>query len=43
MHDFFRDRKGDLLQTIDEKLALDKDLEEKLGAALKEFKSYYKP
>ncbi|MBV8585413.1 MAG: F0F1 ATP synthase subunit alpha, partial [Verrucomicrobia bacterium] len=43
MQDFFRDRKGDLLQTIVDKLALDKELEEKLHAALKEFKAFYKP
>jgi F-type H+-transporting ATPase subunit alpha len=43
MQDFFRDRKGDLLRTIVDKLALDKELEEKLHAALKEFKAFYKP
>jgi F-type H+/Na+-transporting ATPase subunit alpha len=41
--EYFQTRKGDLLAAILEKLAIDKDLEEKLHAAIKDFKASYKP
>src|SRR6201984_79211 len=43
LREYFETRKGDLLQLILEKLAIDKELDEKLHAALKDFKSFYKP
>jgi F-type H+/Na+-transporting ATPase subunit alpha len=43
MVDYFQTRKGDVLAAILEKLAIDKDLEEKLHAATKDFKSFYRP
>src|SRR6266403_786163 len=43
LREYFETRKEDLLELILEKLAIDKDLEEKLNAALKDFKSFYKP
>jgi F-type H+-transporting ATPase subunit alpha len=43
MMEYFQTRKDDLLAAILEKQAIDKDLEEKLHAATKEFKSFYKP
>jgi F-type H+-transporting ATPase subunit alpha len=39
----FLTRKEDLLSAILDKQAIDKDLEEKLHAAVKDFKSFYKP
>src|SRR5882724_3976052 len=42
LREYFETRKEDLLQLILEKLAIDKELEEKLNAALKDFKSFYK-
>jgi F-type H+-transporting ATPase subunit alpha len=43
MQEYFETRKGDLLGEILTKLAIDKELDEKLHAALKDFKSLYKP
>jgi F-type H+-transporting ATPase subunit alpha len=43
MAEYFRTRKEDVLKTVTEKLAIDKDLDQRLHAALKEFKSFYKP
>jgi F-type H+/Na+-transporting ATPase subunit alpha len=43
MQEYFETRKGDLLGEILTKLAIDKELDEKLHAALKDFKSHYKP
>jgi F-type H+-transporting ATPase subunit alpha len=43
LREYFETRKEDLLQLILEKLAIDKELDEKLHAALKDFKSFYKP
>src|SRR5438309_189263 len=43
LREYFETRKEDLLQLILEKLAIDKELDEKLRAALKDFKSFYKP
>jgi F-type H+-transporting ATPase subunit alpha len=43
MMEYFQTRKDDLLAAILEKQSIDKDLEEKLHAATKEFKSFYKP
>src|SRR3981189_3569914 len=40
---YFETRKEDLLQLILERLAIDKELDEKLHAALKDFKLFYKP
>jgi F-type H+/Na+-transporting ATPase subunit alpha len=39
----FQTRKGDLLTTILEKVSIDKDLEEKLHGAIKDFKTTYRP
>jgi F-type H+-transporting ATPase subunit alpha len=41
--EFFKTRREDLLGIVIEKQAIDKDLEEKLHAAIKDFKSFYKP
>ena len=41
--DYFQTRKADVLAAILEKLAIDKDLEEKLHAAIKDFKAFYRP
>ena len=41
--EYFQTRKEDILALILEKLAIDKELEEKLHAAIKDFKSTYKP
>ncbi len=41
--DHFQTRKEDLLAAILEKLAIDKELEEKLHAAIKDFKATYRP
>jgi F-type H+-transporting ATPase subunit alpha len=43
LREYFETRKEDLLQLVLEKLAIDKDLDEKLNAAVKDFKSLYKP
>jgi F-type H+/Na+-transporting ATPase subunit alpha len=43
LREYFETRKEDVLAAILEKLAIDKELEEKLHAALKDFKSFYKP
>jgi F-type H+-transporting ATPase subunit alpha len=43
LKDYLQTRKGDLLGEILGKLAIDKDLEEKLHSAIKDFKSFYKP
>src|SRR3984885_7687062 len=43
MADYFRTRKEDVLKAILEKLAIDKDLDQQLQAAMKDFKSFYKP
>jgi F-type H+/Na+-transporting ATPase subunit alpha len=43
LREYFETRKEDILQLILEKLAIDKELDEKLHAALKDFKSFYKP
>jgi F0F1-type ATP synthase, alpha subunit len=43
LREYFETRKEDLLQLILDKLAIDKELEEKLHAGLKDFKSFYKP
>src|SRR3981189_1962980 len=43
LREYFETRKEDLLQLILEKLAIDKELDEKLHAALKDFKLFYKP
>jgi len=41
--EYFQTRKEDILATIIEKRAIDKDLEEKLHSAIKDFKGFYKP
>jgi F-type H+-transporting ATPase subunit alpha len=41
--EYFQTRKEDILATIVEKRAIDKELEEKLHAAVKDFKGFYKP
>jgi len=41
--EYFQTRKEDILATIVEKRAIDKELEEKLHAAIKDFKGFYKP
>src|SRR5271166_6311285 len=41
--EYFQTRKVDLLTDIIEKRAIDKDLEEKLHAAIKDFKGFYRP
>ena len=41
--EYFQTRKEDILAAILEKLAIDKELEEKLHSAIKDFKSTYKP
>jgi len=41
--EFVRNRRQDLQGEILQKLAIDKELDEKLHAAIKEFKSFYKP
>jgi F-type H+/Na+-transporting ATPase subunit alpha len=43
LKEYFQTRKEELLQEILNKLAIDKELEAKLHAAIKEFKSFYKP
>src|ERR1700730_10618065 len=43
MVEYFQTRKEDILAGILDKLANDKDLEEKLHAAIKDFKGFYKP
>ncbi|MBV8098377.1 MAG: F0F1 ATP synthase subunit alpha [Verrucomicrobia bacterium] len=43
MIDYFRTRKDDVLKTVLEKLAIDKELDQQLQAAMKDFKSFYKP
>jgi len=43
MVDYFQTRKEDILAAILEKLAIDKELEEKLHGAIKDFKATYKP
>src|ERR1700678_3375678 len=43
MADYFRTRKEDVLKAILEKLAIDKDLDQQLQAAMKDFKSFYRP
>ena len=41
--EYFQTRKEDILAGILDKLAIDKDLEERLHAAIKDFKGFYKP
>ncbi len=41
--EYFQTRKEDVLKEILAKSAIDKDLDEKLHAAVKEFKTFYKP
>jgi F0F1-type ATP synthase alpha subunit len=41
--EYFQTRKEDILKSIVEKLAIDKELEEKLHSAIKDFKGLYKP
>jgi F-type H+-transporting ATPase subunit alpha len=41
--EYFQTRKEDILTTIIDKRAIDKDLEERLHSAIKDFKSFYKP
>jgi F-type H+/Na+-transporting ATPase subunit alpha len=41
--EYFRTRKEDVLKAVLEKLAIDKDLDQQLQAAIKDFKSFYKP
>src|SRR6202051_1369975 len=41
--EYFQTRKEDLLGIIVDKRAIDKDLEEKLHGAIKDFKGFYKP
>jgi hypothetical protein len=41
--EYFQTRKEDILATIIDKRAIDKDLEEKLHSAIKDFKGFYKP
>jgi F-type H+-transporting ATPase subunit alpha len=41
--EYFETRKDDVLQELLEKLAIDKDLDGKLHAAMKDFKTFYKP
>jgi F-type H+-transporting ATPase subunit alpha len=43
MADYFRTRKEEVLKAILEKLAIDKDLDQQLQAAMKDFKSFYRP
>jgi len=43
MVEYFQTRKEDILTAILEKLAIDKELEEKLHGAIKDFKATYKP
>jgi F-type H+-transporting ATPase subunit alpha len=43
MLEYFTTRKEDVLATILDKLTIDKDVEEKLHSAIKDFKSFYKP
>ena len=43
LKEYFQTRKEELLQEILNKLAIDKELEAKLHAAIKDFKSFYKP
>ena len=43
LKDYLQTRKSDLLTEILNKLTIDKDLEEKLHSAIKDFKSFYKP
>jgi hypothetical protein len=42
MADYFRTRKEDVLKAVLEKLAIDKELDQQLQAAMKDFKSFYK-
>ncbi len=41
--EYFQTRKEDILTAILEKLAIDKELEEKLHGAIKDFKGIYRP
>jgi F-type H+/Na+-transporting ATPase subunit alpha len=41
--EYFQTRKGEVLASILEKLTIDKELEEKLHSAIKDFKGFYKP
>ncbi len=41
--EYFQTRKEDILAVILDKLAIDKELEEKLHSAIKDFKGFYKP
>lgn len=43
MADYFRTRKEDVLKAVLEKLAIDKELDQQIQAAMKDFKSFYKP
>ena len=43
LKDYLQTRKGELLAEILNKLAIDKELEEHLHSAIKDFKSFYKP
>ncbi|MBV8378637.1 MAG: F0F1 ATP synthase subunit alpha, partial [Verrucomicrobia bacterium] len=41
--EYFKTRKGEILASILEKGSIDKELEEKLHGAVKDFKAFYKP
>jgi F-type H+-transporting ATPase subunit alpha len=41
--EYFQTRKEDILASIVAKLSIDKELEEKLHGAIKDFKGFYKP
>jgi F0F1-type ATP synthase alpha subunit len=41
--EYFQTRKEEILATILNKMAIDKELEEKLHSAIKDFKGFYKP
>ncbi len=43
MLEYFTTRKGDVLAAILDKLTIDKEVEERLHGAIKDFKSFYKP
>jgi len=43
LREFFQTRQSDLLQRVVDKRAIDKELEEGLHAAIKEFKTFYRP
>jgi F0F1-type ATP synthase alpha subunit len=41
--EYFQTRKEDILTSIVDKRAIDKELEEKLHGAIKDFKGFYRP